>query len=451
MCARDKYEHSVSFTQQEKHIKQLAVLAYESAEGPGDVVGCKALFVVLTLSLLAICQICVTRKHNIFACTSSDCSKIISKKILCKQFKTFSSPMHVRRMESRNVMSMFFFISFAIFIKVCLSTRLSCLRDDIKIHEVARDKKLNVAPYVTKTVSNENDCLVVCLYDDYCLSYNVNMTSKNVKCQLFSKIVGATKLTPRKGFKYFRVISYHRCIPVKNSSPKICDCRPVAKRDAKRDCLEWRENGAKEDGLYNINVGNKTVEVLCDMTTDGGGWTVIQKRQRSTNPVNFSTTWDEYKQGFGNFTTEFWLGNDYIHNLTTQGDITLRIHSTAENNMTKISILTHFRVADEKEFYQVTYKNSTGPSLDGWKSRFNRSIFSTFDSDKDNRDDRNCAAVFNAGFWFDRCSGTNLNGPYMPHDKDFGFFWRKWNKPTDEDTYQLKATTIMIRRNAKSN
>lgn len=150
---------------------------------------------------------------------------------------------------------------------------------------------------------------------------------------------------------------------------------------------------------------------------------MIQKRQRSINPVNFKRTWVEYKQGFGNLSTEFWLGNDYIHKLTTQGDITLGIHSTAENNMKKVSILTHFRVADEHKFYQVTYKKSTGPSLDGkGNSRFNQSKFSTFDSDNNSGSNHMCAEKLSAGFWFDKCSGTNLNGPYMSPDKKHGFF-----------------------------
>ncbi|XP_057297326.1 uncharacterized protein LOC130626805 [Hydractinia symbiolongicarpus] len=267
--------------------------------------------------------------------------------------------MHARRMKRRNMMSMFFFISFVFFIKVCVSTRLSCLRDDIVIRERARNKSLNDIPYLTKTVENENDCFGVCLYNDYCLSYNVNMTSQNVKCELFSKIVGVSKLTPRKGFKYFVVRSYHRCIPVKNSSPKICDCRSTADIHAKRDCLEWRDEGAKEDGLYKIKVGGQTVEVFCDMTTDGGGWIVILKRKRSSNDVDFNRTWDEYNTRFGNLASEFWLGNDYIHSLTMKGNINLRIHSTAGNNMEKISIFKKFKVVAGS--YKVTYENSTQP------------------------------------------------------------------------------------------
>lgn len=61
----------------------------------------------------------------------------------------------------------------------------------------------------------------------------------------------------------------------------------------------------------------KIIQVFCDQTTDGGRWTVFQRRIDGS--VNFFQDWDNYKSGFGQLQNEFWLGNENIFTMSLQG------------------------------------------------------------------------------------------------------------------------------------
>ncbi|XP_028395739.1 deleted in malignant brain tumors 1 protein-like [Dendronephthya gigantea] len=73
-----------------------------------------------------------------------------------------------------------------------------------------------------------------------------------------------------------------------------------------KSCAHWYKSGRRSDGIYTINPdGNGSFYVWCDMTTNGGGWTVFQRRQAAS--VDFYRGWSEYKTGFGSLSGNFWL------------------------------------------------------------------------------------------------------------------------------------------------
>ena len=94
-----------------------------------------------------------------------------------------------------------------------------------------------------------------------------------------------------------------------------CDCRG---RPVERDCKEHHAQGQRISGLYlvNYNLGSRlTAQVFCDQTTDGGGWTVVQRRMDGSE--SFFRNWTEYKIGFGLPHKEHWLGNQGMYLLTS--------------------------------------------------------------------------------------------------------------------------------------
>ncbi|CAG09163.1 unnamed protein product [Tetraodon nigroviridis] len=109
------------------------------------------------------------------------------------------------------------------------------------------------------------------------------------------------------------------------------------------DCASIYYNGVRRSGLYTIvpSLAAMPLEVYCDMDTDGGGWTVIQRRVDGS--VSFDRNWRDYRDGFGDLHSEFWLGNEHIHELSAQGEYSLRIHLEDWSNKHKHALYQRFR------------------------------------------------------------------------------------------------------------
>ncbi|KAH0621046.1 hypothetical protein JD844_022056 [Phrynosoma platyrhinos] len=127
-----------------------------------------------------------------------------------------------------------------------------------------------------------------------------------------------------------------------------------------KDCKELLGRGETLSGWYTIYpTTGKAITVFCDMETDGGGWLVFQRRQDGS--VDFYRNWESYKNGFGNQASEFWLGNDKIHLLTSSGTQQLRIDVKDFNDSRTYATYTGFKISSEKENYSL----SVGSYLDG--------------------------------------------------------------------------------------
>ena len=187
------------------------------------------------------------------------------------------------------------------------------------------------------------------------------------------------------------------------------------------------------------------------METDGGGWTVFQRRQDGS--VDFYRNWTDYENGFGDLTGEFWLGLSKIHRLTKEGSNTLRVDLGDFEGNTAYANYSTFSISDGSTEYVLTVGGYSGTAGDGLidsslghPSNHNGMKFSTRDNDNDNLSG-NCADNWNGAWWYNACYQSHLNGPYYTNptgaDTWYGIIWYDWKG----DSYSLKFTEMKTRRN----
>ncbi|KAK3777353.1 hypothetical protein RRG08_012018 [Elysia crispata] len=154
-------------------------------------------------------------------------------------------------------------------------------------------------------------------------------------------------------------------------------------------------------------------QVLCEIQTDGGGWTVIQRR--AFGDVDFYRNWTTYSEGFGSLTGDFWLGNEAIYNLTDTYPYELRIDFRV-NGQEMFAEYSTFRIEDESDKYRLrlgSYSGTIGEKSDYGLSYSNNQQFSTFDRDNDVYSGVNCAVSYHGAWWYKSCHNSNLNGIWL--------------------------------------
>ncbi len=94
------------------------------------------------------------------------------------------------------------------------------------------------------------------------------------------------------------------------------------------------------------------------MTTSGGGWTVFQRRVDGS--VDFYRGWKDYKTGFGELNSEFWLGLDKIHRMTSSKSNELRIELEDFSGNTRYALYSDVSIAAEIDKYRLSIGSYSG-------------------------------------------------------------------------------------------
>ncbi|XP_048051124.1 microfibril-associated glycoprotein 4-like [Megalobrama amblycephala] len=216
------------------------------------------------------------------------------------------------------------------------------------------------------------------------------------------------------------------------------------------DCSDLYKAGQTVSGIYSIYPGSGApVWVYCDMISDGkdedkGGWTVFQRRMDGS--VNFYRPWNQYKRGFGNVESEYWLGLENMYQLTRNRKYMLRVDLEDFTGKKVFAQYLSFSVDCETDGYKLHVSGFSNGGAGDSLTYHNDMKFSTFDKDQDIWDS-NCAKKYLGAFWYNNCHYANPNGVYLwGEDPTIFAIGNVWYHYKNSHAVGLKSISMKIRR-----
>ncbi|XP_062576007.1 fibroleukin-like [Saccostrea cucullata] len=184
-----------------------------------------------------------------------------------------------------------------------------------------------------------------------------------------------------------------------------------------------------------MKIDDSRFQITC-INTEGSVWTMIQRRVDGS--VNFYRKWTDYKNGFGDLKSEFWIGLDIIHLLVMNGFTVLRVE-LEDGEESVYAEYNGFYVAGEDDNYRIHVSGYSGTAGDGISCEIdfcnNDAQFSTYDKDNDNSVSLNNAETWRGAWWYN-------HGEYGNNNHGEGINWY----PFKGHRHSLTGASMMIRR-----
>ncbi|OWF44121.1 Ficolin-3 [Mizuhopecten yessoensis] len=195
-------------------------------------------------------------------------------------------------------------------------------------------------------------------------------------------------------------------------------------------------------GVYTLTPAGSNVDVFCDMDTAGGPWTIIASRYDGS--VDFYKSWNEYKNGFGSLTGEFWLGFENVRPLLAQ-NMKLRIELKGWSGPLKHVEYDTFDISDEASEYTLNvggYSSSDG--LYDALNYHNGWPFSTYDNGN-YMSGFSCTSNGHGAWWYTNCYHSNLFGKWITNDVYAATNWLNFYANSGSYT-AVKTVRMMLKK-----
>ncbi|CAC5406597.1 unnamed protein product [Mytilus coruscus] len=324
---------------------------------------------------------------------------------------------------------------------------LSKCRFDIQIGSLSENTYRN--SHVIKSYDNIGlkMCGRRCLHQKSCSAINYNPAL--LKCELLFETSEDITLTVQD-FEYSAIDTwsssnnpcypnpcpgYERCVKTQIDGYY---CQNVAPRP--RDCTDLQLAGVPS-GVYTIYInGGMNVSIYCDMMIDDGGWLVFQNRYDGSIDFQDNRTWSDYKNGFGLYSSEYWLGLEYIYLLTRYDQYMLRVDLETNDRVFLYATYTTFKLNNEADKYRMTINGYNGTAGEGGKGMMftNNQTFTSPGTDTS----RTFYGQLGA-WWYSTYTFVNLNGQYMPGVNDWkSMIWYRYQTKA----VGMKKTSMKIKR-----
>lgn len=304
------------------------------------------------------------------------------------------------------------------------------------------------------SIASEHQCMSICKLNTNlnCLSIEYDYVNKNCTLQANNRFILKRRVRLMQSSNSSSRIDYYEKRPCsKNYTqetkfvavvPNAVDCQDLYRRG-------WRLNGVYAVKAYDLK--GYQIPVLCQMEIAGGGWTVVQQNLPERELI-MNRKLVAYNTGMGDLLTNFWFGNEFLHNITSGNNNEVMFILTDANGDVSYPLYEGFSVGGIESEFQLSVGNyryiGIGRILynDDFKTH-NGYKFSAKNEDNDNESSMKCAKdIAKAGFWYGghNCYRVNINGIAEATDRTGIVFAEITGN--GETVTPLKKTQMLVRR-----